>query len=174
MPIYDLEERRKYGREWISNRRKQWFSDKVCVDCGSKENLELDHVIPQDKASHKIWSWSRERREVELAKCVARCHKCHKKKTAVDLRNTRLIKGRVRHVYMASGPIPHGTWSGYIDHGCRCRLCRRSLGFPRDQVITFEHYLNIESSKVVAPTGIEPVLSALKGPRVNQLHHGAR
>jgi hypothetical protein len=28
--------------------------------------------------------------------------------------------------------------------------------------------------KVVAPTGIEPVLSALKGPRVNQLHHGAK
>lgn len=26
---------------------------------------------------------------------------------------------------------------------------------------------------LVAPTGIEPVLSALKGPRVNQLHHGA-
>lgn len=26
---------------------------------------------------------------------------------------------------------------------------------------------------MVAPTGIEPVLSALKGPRVNQLHHGA-
>jgi hypothetical protein len=27
---------------------------------------------------------------------------------------------------------------------------------------------------LVAPTGIEPVLSALKGPRVNQLHHGAK
>jgi hypothetical protein len=27
---------------------------------------------------------------------------------------------------------------------------------------------------MVAPTGIEPVLSALKGPRVNQLHHGAK
>src|SRR5271156_6549161 len=28
--------------------------------------------------------------------------------------------------------------------------------------------------RLVAPTGIEPVLSALKGPRVNQLHHGAK
>ena len=31
--------------------------------------------------------------------------------------------------------------------------------------------INLEG--LVAPTGIEPVLSALKGPRVNQLHHGA-
>ena len=33
-------------------------------------------------------------------------------------------------------------------------------------------YLSFDS--LVAPTGIEPVLSALKGPRVNQLHHGAK
>jgi hypothetical protein len=33
------------------------------------------------------------------------------------------------------------------------------------------HFLN---GGMVAPTGIEPVLSALKGPRVNQLHHGAK
>jgi hypothetical protein len=26
---------------------------------------------------------------------------------------------------------------------------------------------------LVAPPGLEPGLSALKGPRVNQLHHGA-
>ena len=31
-----------------------------------------------------------------------------------------------------------------------------------------------EIKGLVAPTGIEPVLSALKGPRVNQLHHGAK
>jgi hypothetical protein len=28
--------------------------------------------------------------------------------------------------------------------------------------------------KLVAPPGLEPGLSALKGPRVNQLHHGAK
>jgi hypothetical protein len=27
---------------------------------------------------------------------------------------------------------------------------------------------------LVAPPGLEPGLSALKGPRVNQLHHGAK
>jgi hypothetical protein len=29
------------------------------------------------------------------------------------------------------------------------------------------------SQNLVAPPGLEPGLSALKGPRVNQLHHGA-
>jgi len=34
--------------------------------------------------------------------------------------------------------------------------------------------LSCKSFVLVAPPGLEPGLSALKGPRVNQLHHGAK
>ena len=40
------------------------------------------------------------------------------------------------------------------------------------QSVPFNPYL-WTSSNLVAPPGLEPGLSALKGPRVNQLHHGA-
>ena len=39
--------------------------------------------------------------------------------------------------------------------------------------LTFGCCWTLLDEDLVAPTGIEPVLSALKGPRVNQLHHGA-
>jgi hypothetical protein len=44
--------------------------------------LELDHVDPALKVSHRVWSWARERREAELAKCQVLCHDCHVAKTA--------------------------------------------------------------------------------------------
>ena len=40
--------------------------------------------------------------------------------------------------------------------------------------LTFGCCWTLLDEDLVAPTGIEPVLSALKGPRVNQLHHGAK
>jgi hypothetical protein len=67
----------------MARRRAEWFDvNNRCVDCGSPENLELDHVDQSEKVSHKVWSWAKERREAELAKCVPRCVGCHKKKSA--------------------------------------------------------------------------------------------
>lgn len=73
---------RKYQREWIAKRRAAWFSDKKCVDCGSKEKLEIDHVDREDKVTHAVWSWKKSRRDEELAKCEVRCNSCHKKRSA--------------------------------------------------------------------------------------------
>jgi hypothetical protein len=79
------EERRTYNREWMRKRRADWFSaNGPCVDCGSWDDLELDHNSRADKVSHRIWSWSEERRYEELAKCVARCRKCHRAKTTEE------------------------------------------------------------------------------------------
>jgi hypothetical protein len=97
---------KQYHRKNYVCRRGEFFNGKRCIDCGATENLELDHVDPATKISNSVWEWRKERREAELAKCVARCKVCHKKRS--DEQHRR--------------PIPHGTESGYR-RGCRCRTC---------------------------------------------------
>lgn len=96
---------RRYQREWVARRRAEFFADKVCVACGSSEDLELHHRDPAEKESHSIWSWSAERRDAELAKCEVRCAACH-----LD----------------AHGKL-HGTAKRY-DLGCRCTCCVEAVG----------------------------------------------
>lgn len=107
MPYADPNARREYARKWVANRRAEFFKDKTCVDCGSSENLELDHIDPLVKVSHRIWSWSAEKRAAEIAKCVVRCRSCHAAKTWNG-------QGRKR--------ADHGTFHKYT-HGCRCGPC---------------------------------------------------
>ncbi len=71
----------KYQREWIAKRRNDYFKDKYCVKCGSVEKLELDHIDYNNKTTHRIWSWSEERRLKEIEKCQVLCHNCHREKT---------------------------------------------------------------------------------------------
>jgi 5-methylcytosine-specific restriction endonuclease McrA len=78
------ERQRVYVRKWNAKRRADWFRDKECVRCGSRKNLELDHIDPARKISHCVWTWSQLRRLVELAKCQVLCGTCHKKKTDED------------------------------------------------------------------------------------------
>lgn len=82
MPYKDPVARREYARQWVAQRRAEWFEGKSCVLCGSTDDLQLDHVDANTKVSHKIWSWSRERREAELAKCRVLCRPCHDVKSA--------------------------------------------------------------------------------------------
>lgn len=99
---YTGQKKREYDKVWVATRRKLWLSDKMCVVCGTKEKLELHHKVPADKVSHRIWSWSKERRSAELYKCEVRCHEHH-----------RDVTGRAQH----------GTASKY-GRGCRCRPCK--------------------------------------------------
>ena len=110
MPFASITARREYARLWIARRRFDFFKDKVCFDCGGKETLELDHVDPSLKVSHKIWSWSEQRRTQEISKCVVRCHKCHRNKTDRDLNQ---------------GYIVHGDYFRGYRNGCRCTECRK-------------------------------------------------
>jgi 5-methylcytosine-specific restriction endonuclease McrA len=112
MPIKNVVERRKWQLAWLKNRRDAWFADKKCVDCGSTERLEIDHVNPAEKVANSVWSWTKKKRDVELAKCEVRCYKCHKKRTAQQLRE------------MFSRPITHGTVSAYLKRKCKCDICR--------------------------------------------------
>jgi hypothetical protein len=97
---------RNYGREWMRKRRREFFEGKACVQCGAAERLELDHIDPSQKTSHKVWSWRKERREAELAKCQVLCVLCHKKKT-----------------FPGYSGLKHGTAHGYTHYGCLCKLC---------------------------------------------------
>jgi 5-methylcytosine-specific restriction endonuclease McrA len=80
------EEIKAYKADWIKKRREKlkdaWFlANGPCRICGSWEDLELDHLDPMSKFTHRIWSYSEPVRIAELAKCQALCHECHKAKT---------------------------------------------------------------------------------------------
>jgi len=100
----------KYQREWCAKKRAAFMDGKACVVCGSTQSLEVDHIDPSEKVSHRIWTWSAFRRDAELAKCQVLCNGCHKIKTR------------------AQRPVPeHGTVSRYSGvQKCRCELCRKA------------------------------------------------
>ncbi len=108
---YTGEQKKEYQRQWMARRRAEWFADKLCVVCGTKENLELHHIDPETKVHHCVWSWSKARRDAELAKCEVRCEEHHKVATK-EQQSTPLSEKK------------HGTWITYGRYGCRCEECR--------------------------------------------------
>lgn len=116
MPIRDRETynayMRKYMRDRMVRRRTQAIKQLggKCVNCGSIENLEFDHVNqdpdPRTRRGRgSIWTFSEERFQAELAKCQLLCRDCHKQKTLNEI------------------SAPHGGGlSG--KKNCTCTLCR--------------------------------------------------
>ena len=97
MPYSSKQKKAKYQREWIAKRRKSFFKDKHCVKCGSTQNLELDHIDPSRKITHKIWSWSKDKRQKELDKCQVLCSICHTKKSVKESKKkNRKLNNRKR------------------------------------------------------------------------------
>lgn len=123
MPYADPARQREYVRQWIARRRADWMRGKTCVDCGGTRDLEVDHVDPRTKVSHRVWSWASERRDAELAKCVVRCHECHVAKSIRD--------GDNRHGIQR--PMRHGDRGMYIVRKCRCYVCRAASAQRRRQ-----------------------------------------
>ena len=77
MPCATKELQREYQRKWMARRRAEYFADKHCLKCDRTDNLEIHHRDPSQKISHRIWSWSKKRREEELKKCDVLCADCH-------------------------------------------------------------------------------------------------
>jgi hypothetical protein len=77
MPYRDREAKRAYQRQWIQERRSEYLEGKNCAFCTATEDLEVHHFDPGAKVSHAVWSWSKVRREAELAKCIVLCRACH-------------------------------------------------------------------------------------------------
>lgn len=109
MPMSSPQAQKEYQRLWMAKRRADFFNGKVCVLCGSTEELELDHIDPSTKEHHSIWSWSETRRSVELAKCQVLCFACHLKKSIAEQQS------RAKKI--------HGTMAEY-KRGCRCDFCK--------------------------------------------------
>ena len=77
MPYKDWSRQRDYQKAWKRARKAEFLGSARCYNCGSTEDLQLHHLDPEQKQSHRIWSWSRERILTELSKCVILCYECH-------------------------------------------------------------------------------------------------
>lgn len=83
MPYKDPAKQRAFALARWNKNRSVWFqANGPCKSCGTWEQLELDHMDPTTKVSHRIWSWSEKRRLAELTKCQVLCKGCHQAKTA--------------------------------------------------------------------------------------------
>lgn len=80
-----------------------------CVDCGTVEDLQFDHLDRYQKSFDvgRLLNYSKLIRDEELKKCVLRCGDCHRAKTKA----MKDYKG-----------VPHGE--GVAGKGkCRCESC---------------------------------------------------
>ncbi len=78
---------REYQNRWLKKRRLTWLKENgPCRQCGSSEQLEVDHIDQSQKVSHRVWSMSKEKQDAELKKCQALCHRCHARKSAIHYR----------------------------------------------------------------------------------------
>jgi len=77
-----------------TERRAAWIAENgPCAQCGSTEQLEVDHIDPALKDvrlkrhhSARLWDWTESKRLAELANCQVLCKRCHKIKSDTALR----------------------------------------------------------------------------------------
>ena len=105
----DIDAKRLLQRTWLTKRREEFLTPMgPCYFCGGTERLTIHHINPEEKISHKIWSWTVERIKEELKKCIVLCEDCHNK----------------YHRLQKIKPFRHGTWVAYQKYKCRCDECR--------------------------------------------------
>lgn len=121
---YGREQMREYITEYRQKRREFAKAQLggVCVQCGSSQNLEFDHIDPSTKTLHisKMWTASMERFLTELEKCQLLCHGCHLEKSKAEGAFTKRLR-----------PIAHGTLWAYDGRRCRCTECREAKRLSR-------------------------------------------
>lgn len=111
MPYKDKAKQKEYQRTWMARRREAFFKDKSCVICGTKLDLELDHIDPGQKVSHNIWSWNEDRRSKELAKCQVLCETHHAEKSKTECARgesngmAKLTEEAVREIRTSKDPV---------------------------------------------------------------------
>ena len=77
----------KWKRHYIRRRAKVLeIMGGQCINCGSKDNLEIDHIDPHTKSFSisEFITHSWEKIGPELEKCQLLCKACHKAKSETD------------------------------------------------------------------------------------------
>ena len=114
---YTKEKMKVYIKEYRQKRilEAQVFLGGECAQCGTKDELEFDHINIEDKKYNisKILTSSKEVFWDEIKKCQLLCRKCHKIKTKKDANYNPWNKGKWNH----------GTTTGYRKYKCRCSIC---------------------------------------------------
>lgn len=100
MPYKNKDIQREYQRNWIAKRRAQYLRGKNCTKCGSVNALEFHHKNPDNKITHRFWSWRKDRLEAELAKCEVLCARCHDQEHAA-LFNERQVQRNSRGLFVS-------------------------------------------------------------------------
>ena len=111
-----------------------------CNKCGSKDNLQFDHIDPSTKSfaiAKYIASCFEKKFEEEIIKCQLLCEECHKKKTRRDLgwmngrKTYKLIcaycKTEITRTYRQIGPkLKAGQKDFYCNRTCMAKHFGRS------------------------------------------------
>ena len=89
-----------------------------CVQCGSSDDLQIDHTnhLDKDFTISNWWGLSWEKLLPELEKCQLLCKPCHRGKTKQE---GSLAKG-----WMNQPRQVHGTVWSYTKYKCRCADCK--------------------------------------------------
>ena len=148
MPYKDPDKQREYQRKWVAEKRATFFKDKKCANCGSTEDLELDHIHPSLKWKHRIWSYSWKNIMKEVSKCQVLCHDCH---FAKSIEEKRAGKHKITHGFLRT-----------YNEGCRCPECIQAY---KDSELPYnertegtKEWAKIYSSKEGTDLLLDPVL----------------
>lgn len=88
----DLEAKNRKQKERTDTRRKEFMEGKFCIDCGSKDRLELTSNNPSITLPKGIWSSSDSRRKDILVGVEIRCKPCQAIRVAPMGENHRNFK----------------------------------------------------------------------------------
>ena len=132
MGFKNLEQKREYH----NNRHKKVMKLIIqhlggkCVNCGSVENLQIDHIDRTTKlfnVSTGVQNYSMEKVWTEVRKCQLLCKICHRQK---GIKVGDIVESK------------HGSYSMYDrrSHGCRCIICkeansRRAMKFRKRKLM---------------------------------------
>lgn len=134
MPYADKDRNRECKRLWRRAKRAAWMSERVCVQCGATEQLEIHHIDPATKITSAMWDRNQEFLDTELAKCEVLCRACHRVKTTAYLRAKALARTTCIHGHEMT---PENTYWRKGGRKRECRTCvlasQRRRWEPRQQ-----------------------------------------